>query len=97
MACPREGTRFRFVPNATSYSMYSVEHRHLLPRSGTIGKAVKMNLGSRTRQTCLPGPGGGLIYVQFPSGTIGVSKYDLQAVAKGELGGARRRRHKGRR
>lgn len=42
----------------------------------------------------MPGPGGGLIYVKFPSGTIGVSSYDLSPVRKGELGGAGRRRRR---
>jgi hypothetical protein len=74
--CPREGMRVRFNPSGASRALYS----YAVPRHGEVGVVTSIALG-RGRGTCMKGPGGGLVYVKWPSvGHAGVSAYDLDKV-----------------
>lgn len=73
------GKRVRFKPNAVSLAMYSAA-----PAPGTMGKVVAVSLGSK-KATYLPGPGGGLVYVDWDTiGVMGVSPIDLEPVKIGK-------------
>lgn len=89
-ACPREGLRVRFNPNAASHALYSKS-----PRRGEEGSVRSVPLG-RGRATCMRGPGGGLVYVEWDySGFVGVSSRDIDRAKKGmtfTVDGTRRRR-----
>lgn len=68
----REGTRVAFDPSAGSLALYS-QH----PPVGAVGSVKSVPFGS-TRRTFLPGPGGGLVYVDWDGyGFQGVSPLDL--------------------
>lgn len=69
------GKRVRFKPNVVSLAMYSNA-----PAPGTMGKVIAVSLGSK-KATYLPGPGGGLVYVDWDKiGVMGVSPIDLEPV-----------------
>ena len=69
----RKGTRVAFQPNPVSRLLYGGR----LPAVGEVGEVAPVSFGSYGR-TFLPGPGGGLLYVKWPSiGTCGVSPIDL--------------------
>lgn len=73
--CPREGMRVVFNPNPVSRMLYSSGYR--LPPKGAVGRVMSMPLG-RGRATCMRGPGGGLVYVDWGKhGTMGIASYDL--------------------
>ena len=97
--CPPEGLRVQFRPNPVSRMLYSA----LMPRSGTRGYVTAISLGGHGNRTCIPGPGGGLVYVRFPQGTTGVAPGDLRFGRKSarrskyKLDGIARRRTKRRR
>jgi len=79
-ACPREGLRVQFNPNPASYMLYSQGYG--LPKRGGRGTVTSLSLGSR-RTTCLKGPGGGLVYVDWDDvGTMGVSSFDIDRVKR---------------
>lgn len=74
--CPREGLRVVFNPNPVSRMMYS----YRVPKAGTRGRVTTLPTG-RGRTTCMRGPGGGLVYVDWDDGgTMGVSSIDLDKV-----------------
>jgi hypothetical protein len=88
--CPREGTRLMFNTNPASRMLYSDNYR--LPPAGTIGTvtAVAIGIGKRT---CMPGPGGGLIYVDWGEyGIMGVAPRDVTLVSKSKRGTSRGKR-----
>ena len=71
----RVGQRVVFQPNAVSLAMYSSA-----PAPGSHGSVVAVSVGSK-KVTYLPGPGGGLVYVNWDdTGVMGVSPIDLQTV-----------------
>jgi hypothetical protein len=72
--CPvREGTRVVFNPNPVSLMLYS----HGTPRRGEQGTVTTVPLPGG-RKPCLPGPGGGLIYVDWDEfGTAGIAPGDI--------------------
>lgn len=71
----KEGTRVRFVPNPISLRLYSKP-----PALGEEGVVTTAQLPGG-RRTFLPGPGGGLLYVQWDRmGTMGVAPIDLVKV-----------------
>lgn len=73
----REGTRVTFDPTPASHALYS-----RCPPVGAVGTVTTVPFGS-TRRTFLPGPGGGLVYVNWDGyGFQGVSALDI---ALGEL------------
>ena len=81
--CPRKGTKVVFTPNPASAQLYS----YRVPKAGTTGTITDVPLGGGRRQTCMPGPGGGLVYVKWADGsTMGVSAYDVQKAKKGKGG-----------
>jgi hypothetical protein len=52
------------------------------PRSGERGTVTSVPLGRR-RATCLRGPGGGVVYVDWDGlGTLGVSSFDIDRVKR---------------
>ena len=83
--CPRVGTKVRAAVNPVSAMMYSPGHG---PTDGATGVVTTVPLPGG-RKTCLPGPGGGLVYVKWDDGrTFGVSRYDLETTkSKGGLSG----------
>jgi hypothetical protein len=82
MKCPRVGTKVVFNPNPASMALYSGR----TPAPGSTGEVTTVPLPGG-RKTCFPGPGGGLVYVDWPDvGTMGVSSYDLAKPSKGGLG-----------
>jgi len=79
-ACPREGTRVEFRPSAASHALYR-DYPHL-PKTGERGTVRSISLGRR-RATCMRGPGGGLVYVEWDrAGHAGVSSYDIDRVKR---------------
>ena len=67
----RQGTRVRFTANPGSLVLYT--HHPEIGEEGTVG--TMPGFGKRTY---LPGPGGGLLYVNWDqSGLIGVSPNDV--------------------
>lgn len=73
----REGTRVRFAPSPASLRLYGTA-----PSIGTLGTVTTVSLG-RGRASYLPGPGGGLTYVNWDGfGVQGVSHNDLERVSK---------------
>jgi len=76
------GTRVSVKANPASRMLYSTD----LPVDGTEGETVAI-LTPFGKSTFMPGPGGGMIYVQFDNGTfLGVSPRDLIR-SSGNLGG----------
>jgi len=74
--CPRGGLRVRFNPNPVSLMLYSKP-----PPRGITGRVTTVPLGGGRRATCMKGPGGGLVYVQWDDGSFqGVSPIDLDKV-----------------
>lgn len=76
-SCPPEGTLVKFTPNPVSMVLYSKGH---CAEPGEVGRVVSLPFPG-SRRTCMPGPGGGLVYVRWASGcTQGTSRYDLEKV-----------------
>lgn len=77
--CPvKEGTRVVFTPNPVSLRLYSPP----TPKQGELGTVTAVSFGARHR-ACLPGPGGGLVYVKWDQlGTMGVSPIDLGKIKR---------------
>jgi hypothetical protein len=79
-ACPREGLRVEFNPSAASHVLYRDYPN--LPKRGERGTVTSISLGHR-RATCMRGPGGGLVYVDWDGGgTAGVSSFDIDRVKR---------------
>lgn len=76
--CPREGTRVEFSTTPAGRMLYG----SYAPPSGARGSVTSIPLGGR-RATCMPGPGGGLVYVRWDEhSTCGVSPRDLTKLKK---------------
>lgn len=76
----RKGTRVRFAAHPGSLVLYS--HHPEIGEEGTVG--TMPGFGKRTY---LPGPGGGLLYVDWDqSGMIGVSPNDVEKVKAKQSG-----------
>lgn len=90
--CPREGLRVRFEVNPAARMLYT---RGTAPPPGTEGTIVTLPVPGG-RRTCMPGPGGGLVYAAWDNwGTTGVFRAHAIRVDTGKsLAGARRRRRK---
>jgi hypothetical protein len=74
----RVGTRVRFAPTAASYPLYNSP-----PPVGAEGTVTEINFGGGQKKSFLPGPGGGLLYVDWDGyGMQGVSPIDLELVRK---------------
>jgi len=85
--CPRSGTRVRFDADpAAIASLYDTQYSRQFPppRNGEEGKVTSLPFAGKAR-TCIPGPGGGLVYVNWErSGTQGVFRYHLVDVGSGQ-------------
>lgn len=69
----RKGTRVQFKPTPASHVLYSSP-----PPVGAKGHVTTTHFGGGIERTSLPGPGGGLVYVQWDDGSFqGVSPLDL--------------------
>jgi len=80
---PRVGTRVRFEPTPVSLALYTQA-----PQPGSEGSVVPMP--GFPKQTFMPGPGGGLVYVRWDDGDVlGVSPNDLKPLKGASKGGAR--------
>ena len=64
----REGTlvKYTMTPWERVYHATS-DYAGKPPKNGEIGRVAGMSFGSRGKKTFLAGPGGGLVYVQWPS------------------------------
>lgn len=92
--CPREGTRVRFNANPAAMMLYR-SGSPSAPRHGEEGSVTSIPVGRGSR-TCMPGPGGGLVYVDWENAhTQGVFRNHLTNVRTGKtLAGARRRKRR---
>lgn len=76
---PRVGTRVRFAPSKTSRLFYTGKDD---PNAGELGTVSTVSFGS-CRRHHMPGPGGGLVYVNWDTSRFsGVFLRDLER-AKG--------------
>lgn len=74
----KEGTAVIYNPSPASRACYSGTAR-TMPK-GATGAVTLMAL-PRGKRTYMPGPGGGLVYVDWDNyGTFGVSPLDLEAL-----------------
>lgn len=73
--CPyREGTRVVFRPNPAAYMLYDARS----PKPGERGFVVTVPVPGGPRRPCMPGPRGGLVYVDWDeAGTDGVFANDV--------------------
>lgn len=72
----RVGTKVRFNPTPASLCLYSKP-----PRTGEVGVVTTVPFGGGVRKSFLPGPGGGLLYVNWETtGVQGVSSVDVERV-----------------
>jgi len=72
----RVGTRVKFEPSAASAVLYS-----RAPASGSVGTVTAVSFGASKRKSYLPGPGGGLLYVDWEDvGVCGVGAGDVERV-----------------
>lgn len=76
--CPPEGMRVRFEPNPVSLLLYTNP-----PRKGATGTVFSVPFGGGVRRTCMPGPGGGLVYVKWDDHPqMGVSPIDIERLRR---------------
>lgn len=89
--CPPAGLRVCFAANPAARALYSGD----APRTGECGAVTTLPMGGR-RASCMPGPGGGLVYVDWDqSRTAGVFRNHLHRESTGKpLGSSRRRRRR---
>ena len=74
---PRPGARVKFSPNPVSMMLYSSP-----PKRGEEGTVTTVSLGAK-RAHYMPGPGGGLLYVDWDkSGQQGVAPQDVTKIGK---------------
>lgn len=72
-ATPRAGAKVCFRPTAASLALYETA-----PHPGTMGTVVAIPVGGK-RVTMLPGPGGGVLYVEWDGfGVVGVFPSDAK-------------------
>jgi hypothetical protein len=72
---PRVGAHVRFNPNPASLRLYSKP-----PPRGATGHVIEMYLFGRFRRY-MPGPGGGLLYVEWEGGEVqGVALQDVEVI-----------------
>lgn len=72
---PRVGTRVAYFPNPASHALYSNP-----PRIGEAGTVTTV-AGPRGQMSYMPGPGGGLVYVDWDeAGVMGIAPQDLMPV-----------------
>lgn len=72
----RVGTRVKFTPQPVSLVLYSARFCGLPP--GTVGTVTKVSFGYE-KKSFLPGPGGGLLYVDWGDySTCGVAAGDVE-------------------
>ena len=75
---PRVGTRVAYRPNPVSHALYRKP-----PRFGEEGTVTTVPFGGGRNLHYLPGPGGGLLYVNWDkSGTMGIAPQDVERVSK---------------
>ncbi len=88
-ACPPEGLRVCFRPNPAARAVYGGDG----PAMGECGTVKSVSLG-RGRRTCMPGPVGGLVYVDWDRSRFqGVFRKHLYRESTGKpLGGRKLRR-----
>jgi hypothetical protein len=100
MRCPKEGKRVRFVATPAAMGLYhsSSSYAPPPPKAGEEGTITSLPTG-RGRSTCMPGPGGGLVYVDWDHAhTQGVFKHHLVDLKTGStLKGAKSTKKKSRR
>jgi len=73
--CPPANKRVVFQPNMASFMLYDMP-----PSPGERGVTISIPLPG-ARRTCMPGPGGGLVFVKWDRrGIFGVAPYDLRRV-----------------
>jgi hypothetical protein len=79
MRCPKEGLRVKFVPNPASLMLYS--RTYGTPPKGATGSVTSIPVPGG-KKTCMPGPGGGLVYVEWDNwGVLSVSSHDIETVS----------------
>jgi hypothetical protein len=79
--CPREGKRVSFAATPAALMLYQGSN-YAPPNPGEEGTVVSIPVGGRS-STCLPGPGGGMVYVDWDKrGIVGVFKSHLGSAAK---------------
>lgn len=72
--CPRKGSRVTFLPNPAARMFYDSRS----PDDGATGTVTDLPVGGG-RRTCMPGPRGGLVYVNWDDGSVeGVFRADLK-------------------
>lgn len=72
----KKGTEVEFHPTPASLALYTSA-----PRPGARGSVVAIPVGGR-EVTLLPGPGGGMLYVEWKGlGVMGVSPRDVQMIS----------------
>jgi hypothetical protein len=70
----RVGTKVRFNPTPASHALYS-----RCPSGFVLGEVTTVPFGGGVRKSFLPGPGGGLVYVNWSDiGVCGVSAFDVE-------------------
>lgn len=86
--CPPPGKRVCFTANPAGAQFY----RGWRPANNECGTTIAIPVPGG-KKTCLPGPAGGLIYVDFDrAGVMGVFRSHLVDAKGRTLGRARRRR-----
>jgi hypothetical protein len=90
--CPKPGTRVKFSGTPAAVAFYM---------SGTFAASPKIDEGGtvtefptpRGKASCMPGPGGGMVYVDWDkSGSFGVFRNHLEFVKARKTSKPRRRR-----
>jgi len=72
---PRKGSRVAYFPNPVSHMLYRDP-----PRIGEAGTVTTVSVGTRSVHY-MPGPGGGLVYVDWDeAGIMGIAPQDLTRV-----------------
>ena len=86
--CPRAGVRVCFSANPAARAVYGKD----APRDGECGVIRAIPVGF-AKQTCMPGPGGGMVYVDWDKARfMGVFRQHLDVERTGRALGRRRRR-----
>jgi hypothetical protein len=95
--CPPEGTRVVFGANPAAMMFYRPSRSVCEPRAGEHGTVTSLPTG-RGRATCMGGPAGGLVYVNWDGGCVaGVFRPHLRKEKDGGLLGRARRDRRRRR
>lgn len=92
--CPRAGTRVTFTgtPAAVAFYRSAPPPYNRSPEPGESGTVTAI-AGFKGQMTCMPGPGGGMVYVDWDrAGVTGVLRNHTSLSKAGLKGAARRRR-----